>query len=109
MEARLSVNIRNVNNVEHMETVNTSAEGASLVLILRQNLTLCCLKCYDGLNDVFIIKQAFLTLKTLYISKASGIRDCPMVFLDWPWVSYGVLGGPMVSCGNQMHPCPSDG
>ena len=26
----LSVNIRNVNNVEHMEIVNTSAEGASL-------------------------------------------------------------------------------
>ena len=29
-EARLSVNIRNVNNVEHMESVNTTAEGASL-------------------------------------------------------------------------------
>ena len=32
MEARLSVNIRNVNNVEHMEIVNTSAEGAGLEL-----------------------------------------------------------------------------
>ena len=34
MEARLSVNIRNVNNVEHMEIVNTSAEGASLELLV---------------------------------------------------------------------------
>ena len=27
-----------------------------------------------------------------------------MVFLDCPGVFYGVLGCPMVSCGNQMHP-----
>ena len=27
-----------------------------------------------------------------------------MVFLDCPGVSYVVLGCPMVSCGNQMHP-----
>ena len=27
-----------------------------------------------------------------------------MVLLDCPGVSNGVLGCPMVSCGNQMHP-----
>ena len=27
-----------------------------------------------------------------------------MVFWDCPGVSYGVLGCPMESCGNQMHP-----
>ena len=30
----MSVNIRNVNNIEHMEIVNTSAEGASASLLL---------------------------------------------------------------------------
>ena len=29
-QASYYINIRNVNNVEHMEIVNTSAEGASL-------------------------------------------------------------------------------
>ena len=37
MEARLSVNIRNVNNVEHMEIVNTSAEGAIMMMMMMMN------------------------------------------------------------------------
>ena len=65
-----------------------------------QNLILCCLKCYEGLNDVFCYKNKLLNIENMIKFKRLSYTGTVM---GSPGTVMGVLGCPMVSCGNQIH------